>query len=57
MQAGVKGSAFFSLVVNPSGPSDILEKALATLDLEESENSVTIHKELSQCGPNLLSSV
>lgn len=38
MWAGVKGSAFFSLVVNPTGPSDVLEKALAKLDLEESEN-------------------
>lgn len=53
----MKGSAFFSLVVNPSGPSDVSEKALAMLDLEESENSVAMHKEPSECGPNLLSSV
>ena len=38
MWAGGKGSACFSLVVKPTGPSDVLEKALAKLNLEESED-------------------
>lgn len=41
--------------MNPSGPSDVLAKELSELDLEELENSVTIHKELPECGTNLLS--
>lgn len=43
--------------MNPSEPSDVLAKVLSKLDLEESKDSVTIHKELPECGPNLLSPV